>query len=345
MSHEELVDGLRGSFCESAAAIMTLSSLAVRRDTSGTSKALWTSRLRLFLWVMSLIDTLTTSWKSYTLAPVLKRWVVRAPVGTMRYWVTLVAVVSRCGSTRRIRVKMLLLGLVMPLRDKLVGPREARLRLRYGRLEVPWTIGPKSDFDVLNEVLVLKVYTPGLPAGAPRTILDLGSHIGSTVMFWRERFPQARIVAVEPDPAAFRRLRDNVGGWLGVELKNVAVAEDDAPVTFFSSQQGWVSSLSGQGKPVRVQGRSFGSLVAEVGHVDLLKVDIERAERYILDDQALEKVHAIIGEYHDSSDPKERELFLARLRDHFDLAVGRPAPFIMFSGSRSPCFPNDRSES
>ena len=97
---------------------------------------------------------------------VVKRWVVRAPVGTVRYWVTLVAVVSRCGATRRMRAKMFLLGLVMPLRDRLRGPREVRLRLRYGRLEVPSTaIGPKSDFDVLNEVLVLKAYGATLPSG------------------------------------------------------------------------------------------------------------------------------------------------------------------------------------
>jgi hypothetical protein len=124
---------------------------------------------------------------------------------------------------------MLLLGLVMPLRDKLFGPRVVRLRLRYGRLEVPWTVGPKSDFDVLNEVLVLRVYGRRLPSTEPRTILDLGSHMGATVLFWRERFPDARIVAVEPDPVTFRLLHRNVGALPGVELRNFAVADQDGP--------------------------------------------------------------------------------------------------------------------
>ena len=232
------------------------------------------------------------------------------------------------------QLKMFLLGLVMPLRDKLLGPREARLRLRYGRLEVPWTVGPRSDFDVLNEVLVLKAYGQVLPQTEPTMILDLGSHIGASVLFWRERFPEARIVAVEPDPVTFRRLRRNVGGLPGVELRNLAVCQEDGLVRFYPAPQSWISSLSGEGKPVTVEGRSFRSLVAEIGEVDVLKVDIEGAERYILDDWALQRVGAIIGEYHDSGDTKERERFFAGLRNHFDLRVGETAPFIAFSGSR-----------
>jgi FkbM family methyltransferase len=267
---------------------------------------------------------------------VLKRWVVRAPVGTMRYWLTLVAVVSRCGAGRRMQVKMFFLGLVVPLRDKLFGPRETRLRLRYGGLEVPWTVGPKSDFDVLNEVLVLKVYGAALPSKEPKTILDLGSHMGATVLFWRERFPRARIVAVEPDPLAFSRLRCNVGGWSGVQLQNVAACMQDRPVAFFSASQNWISSLSGDGDPVTVARRSFAKLVMEIGHVDLLKVDIEGAERYILDEGALQNVDAIVGEFHEAGDVEERERFFASLRKHFVLKVGQTAPFIAFSGARSP---------
>jgi FkbM family methyltransferase len=265
----------------------------------------------------------------------LKRWVVRAPIGTVRYWVTLVAVVSRLGAGRGMRLKMILLGLAMPLRDRLLGPRESRLRLRYGGLELPWTVGPRSDFDVLNEVLVLGVYGAVLPRTEPAMILDLGSHMGASVLFWRERFPEARIVAIEPDPFTFRRLRGNVGALPGVDLRNVAVCEADGPVRFFHASQAWVSSLSDGGEPVIVEGRSFRSLVAEFGGVELLKVDIEGAERYILDDWALRRVAAIVGEYHDSGDCDARARFFATLAGHFDLRIGAAAPFVAFSGVRS----------
>lgn len=268
----------------------------------------------------------------------LKRWVVRAPTGTMRYCVTQAVVVSRLAVHRRMRLKMLLLGIAIPLRDKWLGPRDARLRLRYGRLEVPWTVRSLADYAALNEVLLFGVYGVRLPETAPSTILDLGGHMGASVLFWRERFPEARIVTVEPNPVTFRRLQQNVGALPGVELLNVAVAKDDGPVPFFpNAQHDLGSSLWGDGESVLVEGRGFRSLIAEIGGVDLLKVDIEGAERYILDDLALQTVGAIVGEYHDPRDGKESERFFAPLREQFDLST-RPTTSpsrIMFWGLRS----------
>ena len=220
-------------------------------------------------------------------------------------------------------------------RDKWIGPRDARIRLRYGHVEIPWTVGPRSDFDVLNEVLVLKVYGPAPAPAEPRTILDLGSHMGASVLFWRERFPYARIIAVEPDPTSFRRLRRNVGSLPGVDLRNTAIAEEDGVVQFFPARQGWVSSLWGEGQSVTVEGRRFRSLIGEIGQVDVLKVDIEGAEPWICDDWALERVGAIVGEYHHSGDHKALGQFMSQLGKHFDLSVGHTASFIAFSGCAS----------
>jgi FkbM family methyltransferase len=249
---------------------------------------------------------------------VLKRWLVRAPQGT--------------GAERTMRLKMFALGLAMPLRDRLLGSRDVELRIRYGRLDVSWTVGPKSDFEVLDEVLVLRCYEPGLPPIEPAAILDLGSDMGASILFWQERYPGSRVVAVEPDPVTFGRLRRNVGSMRGVELQNVAIAQEDKPVQFFSAQQGWVSSLSGTGGPVWVTGPSFRALVQDVGKVDLLKVDMEGAEEYILDDCALLNVSAIVGECHHIDDQELRERFFEGLRRHFKLAA--EAPCIVFSGSR-----------
>jgi FkbM family methyltransferase len=245
-----------------------------------------------------------------------------------------VFVVSRLAAGGTSRAKLLVLGAFRPLRDRVLPVRDVRVRLRYGRTETAWTVGPSSDLDVLNEVLVLAVYETALPA-EPATILDLGSHAGTSLLFWRERFPQARIVGVEPDPVTFQRLRRNVDE-LGVELRHVALAERDGPVDFFPARQGWVSGLWGTGEPVRAQGRTLGSLIAEIGPVDLLKVDIEGAERFLLGDPALREVGAIVGEYHDSGDAGARAAFFDGLRAHFDLTVAPVSEFMAFSGARRP---------
>lgn len=52
------------------------------------------------------------------------------------------------------------------------------------------------------------------PLREPRTIVDLGSNIGLSILYFRLRFPRARIIGVEPNPLAFELLRRNVGRCL-----------------------------------------------------------------------------------------------------------------------------------
>src|SRR4051794_24416776 len=61
---------------------------------------------------------------------------------------------------------------------------------------------------------------------APR-ILDLGGNIGMSVIYFKDLYPAATIVALEPDPAIFPYLEENLrlNGLEGVELLQAAVAD------------------------------------------------------------------------------------------------------------------------
>ncbi|MBK6790779.1 MAG: FkbM family methyltransferase [Betaproteobacteria bacterium] len=52
--------------------------------------------------------------------------------------------------------------------------------------------------------------------GRPRGIVDAGAHIGLATVYLATRFPQATIVALEPEPSNYRLLCKNVAS-----LKNV----------------------------------------------------------------------------------------------------------------------------
>lgn len=54
-------------------------------------------------------------------------------------------------------------------------------------------------------------------------ILDVGANLGSSVAFYRRLFPNARVIAFEPDPETFRRLGQRHGSDPRVTLLNCGV--------------------------------------------------------------------------------------------------------------------------
>ena len=54
-------------------------------------------------------------------------------------------------------------------------------------------------------------------------ILDVGANLGSSVAFYRRLFPNARVIAFEPDPETFQRLKRRHGHASNVTLLNCGV--------------------------------------------------------------------------------------------------------------------------
>src|SRR6266480_4789441 len=64
----------------------------------------------------------------------------------------------------------------------------------------------------------------------PEVILDIGSNIGTSILFFRERFPTAKIYGFEPHPETFRILEKNVAGLPSIEVFNYALGAANADV-------------------------------------------------------------------------------------------------------------------
>lgn len=74
-----------------------------------------------------------------------------------------------------------------------------------------------SDVEVFKQVIVQEHYEPLVrlhPAsGTVRWILDGGANVGYSTVWLLTRFPNARVVAVEPDPSNFQRLKAAVAPY------------------------------------------------------------------------------------------------------------------------------------
>lgn len=119
--------------------------------------------------------------------------------------------------------------------------------------------------------------------GTISTIVDLGAYTGLTALDFAARYPDAEIVAVEPDEANYRCLRKNISSSSDKDrITTLNACISDRPGTERMSTTGpqWERSI------VRDQGKEVPAItVCDAldmlgrGTVDLLKMDIEGGER------------------------------------------------------------------
>jgi FkbM family methyltransferase len=162
-----------------------------------------------------------------------------------------------------------------------------------------------------HDLLVRETLQVELQGEAPR-ILDCGANIGLASLYFKKRFPKARITAFEADPEIAAVLRGNLerNGCSDVEVVEAAVWTNEGRIDFLreGADSGTIlefaSGLAGtQASLPSIRLRRF----LEDGPVDLLKLDIEGSEGAVLCDckDALRTVGALVLDLHEF-DPRQR---------------------------------------
>jgi len=221
----------------------------------------------------------------------------------------------------RARVIGVAVWLALPL---VLRPRRLALPLAdYGRLLVE----DAADLAAVEEVLLGEEYDiPSLDD--VEVIVDLGSHIGTSIAFFRARYPEARIYGFEPDPATFAKLEANTAGLAGVTVRQLAVAGAVGESVLYASPYSLASSLvasDSDRRAVAVRTVTLERLVDDlaVRRIDLLKLDVEGAEHDALAGAGLDAVRAIVGELHPRLTDPEHVLALL---GGFDVRVTKASP-------------------
>jgi FkbM family methyltransferase len=143
------------------------------------------------------------------------------------------------------------------------------------------TVYSHHDVITVSEVFCRGDYR--LPAGA-RVVVDIGSNIGISALYFLTRSATLRVHLYEPDPRNAARLRANLEAFAGRwTLHEEAVADRGGVVSFGREDTGRYGGIGvAAAEQIKVRCRHvndvLGPVLASHGRIDLLKIDTEGLE-------------------------------------------------------------------
>ncbi|MBH0200290.1 MAG: FkbM family methyltransferase [Nitrospira sp.] len=192
---------------------------------------------------------------------------------------------------------------------------------KYGRQELRLNVpglrshlvlrGGTSDRPTFQKVFFEHEYDVDL-GFQPRLIVDGGANVGYASVYFAHRFPEALVLAVEPDPGNFRLLTSNTEAYQNIRRFNYALWPRQAflKIENPSGNQDSFRVAEVTEKAVHtIPAISIPDLLKQTGaeSIDLLKLDIEGAEKELFEDEAaagwISRIGALIVELHDRFKP------------------------------------------
>ena len=202
-------------------------------------------------------------------------------------------------------------GVVSAIRGKLSGS-QALLKVQTSDLRLPFYLRvPSSDVPTFEQIFVRQDYAFNIRT-APAIIVDAGANIGLASLYFANRFPSSRIIAIEPERRNFELLSKNVAGYANITPVHGALWHENKVIDLVDPDLGEWGFMTQAADSVderlgdslhEVQGMTVDTIMREHGieRIDILKIDIEGAEREVFRDPSswLGKVDALIVELHE----------------------------------------------
>jgi len=188
-----------------------------------------------------------------------------------------------------------------------------KLHLKFRQKPFVFYIKYILDFHLLKEIFQDEIYRHEFDS-EPEVIVDAGSNIGASVVYFRLLYPDAKIYAIEPHPGCLELLNLNASVHQITVLPAALSAHDEIRKFYFNIEH-WSASLFDRnrgGDGVDVQCLSLSTVMSgnNINCIDILKMDIEGAEFEIFENyKEKDKIKLLLGELHPKITGKSFEYF------------------------------------
>jgi FkbM family methyltransferase len=204
--------------------------------------------------------------------------------------------------------------------------REIAVQLASGQRIV--LSGFQYELGTAYEIFVAEIYRypKAIDRTSVRRIIDVGSNVGHSIVYWAGYFPEAQIDAFEPHPAHLARLKESVVlNGLSDRVTVHAAAAGTAKSTGELVDLGTASAVLAtddvkEGDGASVVPIQIVDFFEEMGNarIDLLKLDCEGAEFELLMDPRFAQLNisSLVMEWHETpAHPMAERDLCGRLRE------------------------------
>lgn len=206
-------------------------------------------------------------------------------------------------------------GLVSAIRGK-ITKTPILLQINRTDIKFPFFLRvPSSDVPIFDQIFIKQEYDFDFKI-APRIIVDAGANIGLASIYFANKFPKAKIIAIEPEGSNLNTLRINTTAYTNIIPIHKALWNENTVINLIDlgfGKSGFVTQAKNNtkekhGKIVHeVQGITIDAMMEEqkIDHIDILKIDIEGAEREVFKNSSswITKVDTLIVELHEFMKP------------------------------------------
>jgi FkbM family methyltransferase len=186
-----------------------------------------------------------------------------------------------------------------------------------------------SDIQIFYQILFNKSYNFFYDT-EPDVIFDLGANIGLASVYFTNKYPKTRIIAVEPERSNFDLLLKNTKNYDNISCYNNGIWYKKAFLEIEDNKaDNWEYKVRETDNPnaSSIKAITIDDLMnkLKINKIDILKIDIEGSEKELFEKNYecwLPKVNVIVIELHDRMrDYSSKSFFKALVNYNFSLSI------------------------
>lgn len=183
-----------------------------------------------------------------------------------------------------------------------------------------------SDIPTFHKVFSFKEYDIKQLDFEPEVVIDAGANIGLFSIFIKNKFPNSKVIAIEPDIENYELMKKNFIEYENIISLNQGLWKNTALLKAHDkfNQGKWAIVVEEVEdiKDSNVEGISVLEVMKQhqLSKIDVLKIDIETSEKFLFEEnyeEWLSKVRMIIIEFHDWIVPGTAQPVLKAINESF----------------------------